>query len=294
MQDTLILINVAGPLQADFTIDPIELVAGINSNFINNSIGGNSYLWELGDGVSSSEENVIHSYSNTEIGNTLTVSLQVSNNIGCMDTLEQNYTIVAPNFDLAIRNLYCQENSSYWTIACELKNEGNIIITEANLVLTLLNGLPIMEAWQGSLAPGESTVYIFQSHPSAYIATQDNYISYVCVEGEGFNALNLLDAELANNTSCRNVENDGVILLPLYPNPGNDFLEVNVFVPQSQDFELGLYDIQGRIIYKYSENEVITDAVKLLNIPTQELSSGSYLLRLSDETGTQIRKWVKE
>ena len=80
-----------------------------------------------------------------------------------------------------------------------------------------------MEAWQGSLAPGESTDYIFQSHPSAYIATQDNYISYVCVEGEGFNALNLLDAELANNTSCRNVENDGVILLPLYPNPGMTF-----------------------------------------------------------------------
>jgi PKD repeat protein len=294
MEDTLILINVAGPLQADFTIDPIELVAGISSNFINNSIGGNSFLWNLGDGVSSSEENVIHSYSNTEIGNTLSVSLQVSNNLGCMDTLVQNYTIVAPNFDLAISNIYCQENSSYWTIACEMKNEGNIIITEANLVLTLLNGLPIMEAWQGSLSPGESTIYIFQSHPSAYIATQDNYISYVCVEGEGFNALNLLDEELANNTSCKNVENDGVILLPLYPNPGNNFLEVKVFVPQAQEFELGLYDIQGRIIYKYLENEVITDAVKLINIPTQELSSGSYLLRLSDETGTQIRKWIKE
>jgi hypothetical protein len=106
--------------------------------------------------------------------------------------------------------------------------------------------------------------------------------------------LNLLDEELANNTSCKNVENDGVILLPLYPNPGNNFLDVKVFVPQGQEFELGLYDIHGRIIYKYSENEVITDAVKLINIPTQELSSGSYLLRLSDETGTQIRKWIKE
>ena len=294
MQDTLISINVAGPLQADFTIEPNELVAGSNSTFINSSIGANSYLWELGDGVTSSEENVIHSYSNTEIGNTLTVSLQVSNNLGYMDTLVQNYTIVAPDYDFAISNLYCQENSSYWTIACEIKNEGNIIITDANLVLTLLNGLPIMEPWQWTLAPGESTIYIFQSNPSAYIATQDNYISYVCVEGEGINTFNLIDEDLANNTSCKNTENDGVILLPLYPNPGNAFLEVKVFVPQSQTFELGLYDIQGRIIYKYTENEVLTGAVKLINIPTQELSSGSYLLRLSDATGTQIRKWVKE
>ena len=294
ISDTLILVNVAGPLQANFTVVPSDLVAGISSTFINNSIGGNSYLWELGDGVSSLEENVIHSYSNTEIGNTVTVSLQVSNDLGCLDTLDQNYTIGAPHFDLALSNLFCQDIESYWTIGCELKNQGSIAITQANVVASLLNGLPIMENWQGSLAPGESTIYIFQSHPAAYIATQDNYISYVCVEGEGFNALNLLDEELANNTSCRNVENDGVILLPLYPNPGNDFLEVNVFVPQAQDFELGLYDIQGRLIYKYSENEVITDAVKLINIPTQELSSGSYLLRLSDVTGTQIRKWVKE
>ena len=294
ISDTLILVNVAGPLQANFTVVPSDLVAGISSTFINNSIGGNSYLWELGDGVSSLEENVIHSYSNTEIGNTVTVSLQVSNDLGCLDTLDQNYTIGAPHFDLALNNLFCQDIESYWTIGCELKNQGSIAITQANLVASLLNGLPIMENWQGTLAPGESTIYIFQSHPAAYIATQDNYISYVCVEGEGFNALNLLDEELANNTSCRNVENDGVILLPLYPNPGNAFLEVKVFVPQGQEFELGLYDIQGRIIYKYSENEVITDAVKLINIPTQELSSGSYLLRLSDAAGSQIRKWVKE
>ena len=294
ISDTLILVNVAGPLQANFTVVPSDLVAGISSTFINNSIGGNSYLWELGDGVSSLEENVIHSYSNTEIGNTVTVSLQVSNDLGCLDTLDQSYTIGAPHFDLALSNLFCQDIESYWTIGCELKNQGSIAITQANLVASLLNGLPIMENWQGTLAPGESTIYIFQSHPAAYIATQDNYISYVCVEGEGFNALNLLDEELANNTSCRNVENDGVILLPLYPNPGNAFLEVKVFVPQGQEFELGLYDIQGRIIYKYSENEVITDAVKLINIPTQELSSGSYLLRLSDAAGSQIRKWVKE
>jgi len=294
ISDTLILVNVAAPLQANFTVVPSDLVAGINSTFINNSIGGNSYLWELGDGVSSLEENVIHSYSNTEIGNTLSVSLQISNNLGCMDTLVQNYTIGAPHFDLALSNLFCQDIDSYWTIGCELKNQGSIAITQANLVASLLNGLPIMENWQGTLAPGESTIYVFQSHPAAYIGTQDNYISYVCVEGEGFNALNLLDEELANNTSCRNVENDGVILLPLYPNPGNAYLEVKVFVPQGQEFELGLYDIQGRIIYKYIENEVITDAVKLINIPTQELSSGSYLLRLSDAAGTQIRKWVKE
>ena len=294
MRDTLILVNVAGPLQANFAIEPNQLVAGINSSFINTSLGGDSFVWNFGDGDSSTEENVFHNYSSNEIGNTLTVSLQVSNNLGCMDTLVQNYTLGSPILDLAVSDLFYQDNASYWTIACEIKNEGNIVISDANLVATLLNGLPIMESWQGSLSPGESTIYSFQSQPSSYIATQDDAISYICVEGKALNTFNLVDEIVENNFSCRNVENDGVVLLPIYPNPGNSFLVIKVLVPLGQKFDLSLYDMQGRIIYKYSENEVITDALKLINIPTQELSSGSYLLRLSDAAGSQIRKWVKE
>jgi PKD repeat protein len=294
ISDTLILVNVAGPLQANFTVVPSDLVAGISSVFSSTSIGATNYSWDFGDGNSASGAQVTHSYTGSQIGNTLTVSLQVSNILGCLDTLDQSYTIGAPHFDLALSNLFCQDIDSYWTIGCELKNQGSIAITQANLVASLLNGLPIMETWQGALAPGESTIYVFQSHPAAYIGTQDDEIAYLCIDGEGFNVLNMEDEQLSNNTICKNLETDGVVLLPIFPNPGNSFLDIQLFAPSAQNISLNLYDMQGRMIYTYSENELLSAGVHSISIPTQQLSSGSYLLRLSDAMGSQIRKWVKE
>jgi PKD repeat protein len=294
ISDTLILVNVSGPLQANFTVVPSDLVAGISSVFSSNSIGATNYSWDFGDGNSASGAQATHSYTGSQIGNTLTVSLQVSNVLGCLDTLDQSYTIGAPHFDLALSNLFCQDIDSYWTIGCELKNQGSIAITQANLVASLLNGLPIMETWQGALAPGESTIYVFQSHPAAYIGTQDDETSYLCIVGEGFNVLNMEDEQLSNNTICKNLETDGVVLLPIFPNPGNSSLGIQLFAPSAQNISLNLYDMQGRMIYTYSENELLSAGVHSINIPTQQLSSGSYLLRLSDAIGSQIRKWVKE
>jgi len=294
ISDTLILVNVAGPLQANFTVVPSALVAGISSVFSSTSIGATNYSWDFGDGNSASGAQATHSYDGSQIGNTLTVSLQVSNNLGCLDTLDQSYTIGAPHFDLALSNLFCQDIASYWTIGCELKNQGSIAITQANLVASLLNGLPIMETWQGALAPGESTIYVFQSHPAAYIGTQDDEISYLCIDGEGFNVLNMEDEQLTNNTICKNLETDGVVLLPIFPNPGNSSLDIQLFAPSAQNISLNLYDMQGRMIYSHSENALLSAGVYSISIQTQQLSSGSYLLRLSDATGTQIRKWVKE
>ena len=294
ISDTLILVNVAGPLQANFTVVPSELVAGISSVFSSSSIGATNYSWDFGDGNIASEAQATHIYAGSQIGNTLTVSLQVSNDLGCLDTIDQSYTIGAPHFDLALSNLFCQDIASYWTIGCEIKNKGSIAITQANLVASLLNGLPIMETWQGALAPGESTIYLFQSHPAAYIGMQDEEISYLCIDGKGFNVLNMEDEQLTNNTICKNLETDGVVILPIFPNPGNSSLEIQLFSPSAQNISLNLYDMQGRMIYSYSDNELLSAGVHAINIPTQQLSSGSYLLRLSDATGSQIRKWVKE
>ena len=294
MQDTLILVNVTAPLQANFTVDPSDLVADISSAFSSSSIGATNYSWDFGDGNNDNGAQVTHTYIASQIGNTLTVSLQVSNDLGCLDTLHQSYTIGAPHFDLALSNLFCQDIESYWTIGCELKNQGSITITQANLVVSLLNGIPIMETWQGALTPGESTIYVFQSHPAAYIGTQDDEISYLCIDGEGFNVLNMEDEQLTNNTICKNLETDGVVLLPIFPNPGNSSLEIQLFAPSTQNISLNLYDMQGRMIYSYSDNELLSAGVNAINIPTQQLSSGSYLLRLSDATASQIRKWVKE
>ena len=82
-------IQITGGLQIDFTNTPLDRCKGpFPVSFTNNSTGPGTltYLWNFGDGNTSTQQNPSHSYSNT--GN-YTVSLAVTSSNGCTDTLRR-------------------------------------------------------------------------------------------------------------------------------------------------------------------------------------------------------------
>jgi gliding motility-associated-like protein len=84
-------INVVTGPEANFFLGNTPSICDVpvNVNFINTSTGGGmlSYLWNFGDGSISNLNSPTHTYLNA--GN-YTVSLIVTNNFGCTDTLTQN------------------------------------------------------------------------------------------------------------------------------------------------------------------------------------------------------------
>ena len=56
--------------------------------FTNSSIGANSYIWDFGDGSSSTLSDPIHSYANTITG--YTISLYAFSPLGCQDSISIN------------------------------------------------------------------------------------------------------------------------------------------------------------------------------------------------------------
>jgi gliding motility-associated-like protein len=81
---TYMLIESPSPL---FTIN--NQGCGLNISLTNQTIGATSYLWNFGDGATSTSQNPTHSYAS---GGTYNVSLIVSNG-QCPDTLTQSVTI---------------------------------------------------------------------------------------------------------------------------------------------------------------------------------------------------------
>jgi len=80
--------NKVDPPTADFiyTIDVLEVT------FENLSTGADSYLWDFGDGNTSTEENPVHVYTD---GGTFTVSLKATNE-GGDNTYEEDITLTKP------------------------------------------------------------------------------------------------------------------------------------------------------------------------------------------------------
>jgi gliding motility-associated-like protein len=74
---------------ATFTAEPLLVVADSASpvKFTNTGSGGVQWLWDFGDGNSATTEHALHAYADTGI---YTVSLVVSNEFGCADTLIRN------------------------------------------------------------------------------------------------------------------------------------------------------------------------------------------------------------
>lgn len=82
------MVEVAAEVLANFS----ETIVDLNTvNFENESTGGVSYVWNFGDGESSDEFNPVHTYSEN---GTYEVTLIVTNESGCSDTITQTVVIV--------------------------------------------------------------------------------------------------------------------------------------------------------------------------------------------------------
>lgn len=71
----------------------------------------------------------------------------------------------------------------------------------------------------------------------------------------------------------------------VYPNPTNDFLFIDNIEKQIQKIEI--FDLQGRLIKTINENK------DKYEIDISNLSSTTYLVKLSTTTGSQTTKFVK-
>ena len=91
-------IRVEAKPTAFFTWGPNPPVANTPVQFTNGSTGANTYLWNFGDGESSTLTNPVHQYNSTD---TFNVELIAYTNAGCSDTFNLDvYTLIVPLLDV--------------------------------------------------------------------------------------------------------------------------------------------------------------------------------------------------
>ena len=112
-------ITVVPKPNAAFTATTTTSCLDNNSfSFVNTSTGGSSYLWDFGDGITSTQFSPVHSYS---LGGTFTVTLIVTNSFGCSDQKIQNqYITVYPGPSIVITSNYTSscDPSTVYTFTC--------------------------------------------------------------------------------------------------------------------------------------------------------------------------------
>ncbi len=293
--DTLIIVNVQPEINAAYTVSPTTVVAGVPVVFTNNSLGGNSYEWNLGNGnimqTTVAEPVEATGFASSFIGDSILTYLAIQNAIGCKDTAYQYVKINEPRIDLAINQLFVQDINGFYKVGVELRNLGFVEITQTDLLLKLYNSSPILETENESLAPGESRIYLFNANPSAFVSTQDNEISYLCVEATSYNDYQLIETELSNNISCLNTESGNFVLLPIYPNPTNDDITYTLIVSEESTITTSLTDETGRIVQ--SSTELFASGLHTPTLSMRNLRAGVYYFQISDGVNSKTVKVLR-
>jgi PKD repeat protein len=294
-RDTLIIVNVQPEINASYTVSPQTIVAGVPTTFTSTSTGANQYTWNLGNSniiqTTVAEPVEAPGFDGTLIGDSIQTSLIIENTIGCRDTATQYIKVYEPRIDLAITQLFVQDLNGFYKVGVELRNQGFIEITQTDLVLKMYGSMPILETENESLVPGESRIYLFNASPSAYISTQDNETSYLCVEATSYNDYQLIETELSNNISCLNTEGNNLVLLPIFPNPTNDDITYTFILSAEATIKASLTDQTGRIVMIQTDVHPAGLHTQLLSM--RNLRAGVYYFHISDGTSAKTVKILK-
>jgi PKD repeat protein len=293
-RDTLIIVNVQPEINAAYSVSPTTVVAGVPTTFISTSTGATQYTWNIGNNsieTTDIEPVEIPGFDASLIGDSIQTSLIIENTIGCRDTASQYIKVYEPRIDLAITQLFVQDLNGFYKVGVELRNLGFVVITKIDLLLKMYGSLPTLETENESLAPGESRIYLFNASPSAYISTQDNETSYLCVEATSYNDYQLIETELSNNISCLNTEGENFVLLPIYPNPTNDDISYTFILSEGATLNTSLTDETGRIVMEQSDVHPAGLHTQVLSM--RNLRAGVYYFHISDGNSAKTVKILK-
>lgn len=134
----------------------------------------------------------------------------------------------------------------------------------------------------GSLLHGPIIVYFMQFQEAArpsLICYRDNDLGYVTP----FEDMSVCETSLSAmeyNDSCSS-------MLSLWPNPGAEGVSVRGLLPGPDRTLLAIFDAQGRLV------KIIALSSGSVLVPTAELSTGIYTVRITEKQRSTILRWIK-
>jgi len=152
---------------AQFMYDPTHLtIVEPGTQFLNLSVLGSSYVWDFGDGDSSTLENPYHTYANDT--GTYTVTLITTNQYGCLDTVAYNI-IVHPTFTIYIPNTFSPNDdglNDYFQVVGIGLVEAKLLIFDrwGEPLARLDKDQPMTIGWDGKYGgkPVKQDVYVYK------------------------------------------------------------------------------------------------------------------------------------
>ena len=146
------------------------------------------------------------------------------------------------------------------------------------------------ESWEGVLHPQDDSIYVFNAKPVSGFSSQDQQDAFYCIDGVGFSASGQQEDNLSNNTVCKDIEGQRVILLPVYPNPIEDVIHISLLVSVTSEVSIDLYDSKGRLVKSVLPSISLDPGLYSYDSNLIQVNAGTYFLHMTTPDATVIEK----
>ncbi|MFN3316842.1 MAG: PKD domain-containing protein, partial [Raineya sp.] len=273
---------------ATFTIENIEVLNAPNiifnpqrvaSNplsirFENFSSGATQFIWDFGDGNTSTLTNPTHTYS--QAGEYVVKLTAISEN-GCQSILEQIVSVGRLNVDLAVLETRLENEK----VIVKLENKGNTILNNIQIQVQIAD-TTFTEIYSPVILRNE------QKEITLNLVIPENILEkavFLCVKA--LPKPSVTDSNLTNNEACFNIIGKFVVFEP-YPNPAQKEINLSFSAPNEGILNLHIQDMLGKTI---SKTFLISKGFNKETLNIENLAKGMYIFTF-EFAGKTIHKKI--
>jgi len=240
------------------------------ANFVSTSIGNPStYLWDFGDGQSSSDKNPVHVYA--KAGQYL-VTLKVNNAAGNAENYSAQVVNMTDKDDFAgLFKLFVKPTTN--------KTQGYPVD-----IMGAAHGKPALKVWDFGDGTKDST----STTPNHVYAKPGTYTVSFTVTDPVTGKTSTSTQTIVITATPEDIKLDAEILA--YPNPSKGAFTLNVVGTDAADYYIDVINTQSQILYNTEEKRTVS-FTKEMNV---NLSPGVYQLRVRSLNRIKVIKLVIE
>jgi PKD repeat protein/photosystem II stability/assembly factor-like uncharacterized protein len=248
---------------AAFEADVVSGDGPLTVTFANQSTNAIDYLWDFGDGTTSKEKNPVHEYVT---GGKFTVSLIAYSNYYSDTLVKEDY----------ITAIYPEVVANF---------EADVVSGTDPLEVNFTNLTTGAEKYKWLFGDGYFSFSTNPSHTYSKIGVYD--VTLIAWNDGNTDTLTKV-AYIDVHVGIKDVAGENTI--KVYPNPANDYLEINFNEFNANGAEIEMLNMSGKIVNQTQ----FSSPTKKHRFSLEGLENGIYLLRIKNNESQKIFKVNKQ
>ena len=265
------VINVRATPTAAFSARSARGPVPFEAEFVNTSRNANHYLWSFGDGRTSTETDVCHTYN---IDGEYTVSLEASNG-NCADTAVRIVSAIVPEMNIRMLSATAETNNGIISIEAVIANLSNFDITDIGIAWRDNLGHVVSEVSADTVKQNKILRYKFKA---AIGELNPERLQYICVEVQPGAAF--ADDDPDDNEYCIILNNSEFTACLPKPNPADKELNISYIMPEDGNVRVELFNSRG-IVAAVLYDGPASAGFNSLNVDVQRFKPGMYVYKIT-------------